>query len=170
MASDPLKIPPRPTMPDLPTYEPGLRRYFRRRAPAAQVDDLVQEVFARLLSLRDPGAVQDLERYIFVVAASVLSRQHRRGPKWQTIEDFEAIAPRDEVTPERSLIGKEGVGAMLSVLDELPARTRHVFLLHRFEEMTYQRIARELGISVSAVEKHMMAALKALFLRGGRDR
>ena len=170
MASDPLKIPPRPTMLDLPTYEPGLRRYFRRRAPAAQVDDLVQEVFARLLSLRDPAAVQDLERYIFVVAASVLSRQHRRGSSWQTIEDFEAIAPRDEVTPERSLIGKEGVEAMLSALDELPARTRHVFLLHRVEEMTYQRIARELGVSVSAVEKHMMAALKALFLREGRDR
>lgn len=170
MAPDPRQARPQPSPLDLPAYEPGLRRYFRRRAPAAQVDDLVQEVFTRLLSLRDPAAVQDLERYIFVVAASVLSRQHRRRPPWQAMDDIEDFGPPDEVTPERSLIGKQGVEAMLAVLDDLPARTRHVFLLHRFEEMTYQRIARELGISVSAVEKHMMAALKALFRREGRER
>ncbi|HWT50978.1 MAG TPA: sigma-70 family RNA polymerase sigma factor [Caulobacter sp.] len=170
MALDPLSSRSQSPKLDLLAYEPGLRRYFRRRAPAGQVDDLVQEVFARLLGLRDPAAVQDLERYIFVVAASVLSRQHRRRPPWQAVDDIETLGPPDEVTPERSLIGKQGVDAMLAVLDDLPPRTRHVFLLHRFEEMTYQRIARELGISVSAVEKHMMAALKALFLREGRDR
>jgi RNA polymerase sigma-70 factor (ECF subfamily) len=170
MASDPLKARSQPAQLDLLKYELGLRRYFRRRAPAGQVDDLVQEVFTRLLSLRDPAAVEDLERYIFVVAASVLSHQHRRRAPWQSVEDIDALGPRDDLTPERSLIGKEGVERMLAVLDELSPRTRHVFLLHRFEEMTYQRIARELGVSVSAVEKHMMAALKALFLREERDR
>ncbi|USQ96581.1 RNA polymerase sigma factor [Caulobacter sp. RL271] len=170
MAPDPRQARPQPAQLDLLAYEPGLRRYFRRRAPVAQVDDLVQEVFTRLLGLRDPAAVQDLERYIFVVAASVLARQHRRNAPWQAVDDIEGLGPPDEVTPERSLIGKQGVEAMLAVLDQLSPRTRHVFLLHRFEEMTYQRIARELGISVSAVEKHMMAALKALFLREGRDR
>jgi RNA polymerase sigma-70 factor (ECF subfamily) len=170
MASDPLKAGRQPPKLDLLVYEPGLRRYLRRRAPAGQIDDLVQEVFTRLLSLRDPAAVQDLERYIFVVAASVLSHQHRRRPPWQAVEDIEAFGPRDDLTPERSLIGKEGVARVLAVLDGLPPRTRHVFLLHRFEEMTYQRIARELGVSVSAVEKHMMAALQALFLRTERDR
>lgn len=169
MTSDPLKVPSRSATLDLLAYEPGLRRYLRRRAPAGQVDDLVQEVFARLLSLRDPAAVQDLERYIFVVAGSVLARQHHRRAPWRTVDDIEALAPSDEVTPERSLIGKEGLENLFAVIEDLPPRTRHVFLLHRFEEMTYQRIARDLGISVSAVEKHMMAALKALFLRKARD-
>lgn len=169
MPPDPRQSRP-PSQLDLLCFEPGLRRYFRRRAPASQVDDLVQEVFERLLTLRDPGAVQDLERYIFVVAASVLSRQHRRRAPGQTTDDIDDFAPPDELTPERLLIGKQSVEVMLSVLDSLPPRTRHVFLLHRFEEMTYQRIARELGISVSAVEKHMMSALKALFLRAGDAR
>lgn len=170
MAPDHRQTRPLPSQLDLLAYGPGLRRYFRRRAPAGQVDDLVQEVFTRLLSLRDPKAVQDLERYVFVVAASVLSRQHRRRPPWQALDNIQDVGPSDEVTPERSLIGKQGVETILAVLNGLPARTRHVFLLHRFEEMTYQRIAQELGVSVSAVEKHMMAALKALFLRGGADR
>lgn len=170
MAPDPRQTRSRRSQLDLLAYEPGLRRYFRRRAPAGQVDDLVQEVFARLLSLRDPRAVQDLERYIFVVAASVLSRQHRRRPPWQALDGMEELGPPDELTPERSLIGKQDVEAILAALDDLPARTRHIFLMHRFEEMTYQRIARELGVSVSAVEKHMMTALKALFSRERSER
>ncbi|MET3665719.1 sigma-70 family RNA polymerase sigma factor [Caulobacter sp. 1776] len=170
MASDPLKTRLEISQLDLVRYEPGLRRYLRRRAPAGQVDDLVQEVFTRLLTLRDPAAVVDLERYIFVVASSVLSRQRRRAAPWESFGEVEPPELHDNLTPERSLIGKEGVEGVLAVLDGLSPRTRHVFLLHRFEEMTYQRIARELGISVSAVEKHMMAALKVLFSRARSDR
>ncbi|MGH1558579.1 sigma-70 family RNA polymerase sigma factor [Caulobacter segnis] len=123
----------------------------------------MQEVFERLLSLRGPGGRAG--------PGALYLRGRRQRPvapaspprAWQALDDIGDLAPPDELTPERSLIGKEGVEAMLAVLDDLPDRTRHIFLLHRFEEMTYQRIARELGISVSAVEKHMMSALKALF-------
>jgi RNA polymerase sigma-70 factor (ECF subfamily) len=37
-----------------------------------------------------------------------------------------------------------------------------VFLLHRFEGLSYSEIARRLGVSRSAVEKHMMHALQML--------
>lgn len=45
---------------------------------------------------------------------------------------------------------------MERALLELPERTRVVFALNRYEEFTYQEIAMRLGVSVSAVEKHMM--------------
>ena len=44
----------------------------------------------------------------------------------------------------------------------LPERTRDVFMLHRFEQMSYPEIARAFGISVSAVEKHIIKALRRL--------
>lgn len=40
----------------------------------------------------------------------------------------------------------------------MPPRTRDIFTLHRFGEMTYAAIGRQFEISTSAVEKHIMAA------------
>ena len=53
----------------------------------------------------------------------------------------------------------------MEAIDALPARTRDVFVLHRFEEMSGTRIAVALGLSVSAVEKHIMRALQNLHAR-----
>ena len=47
----------------------------------------------------------------------------------------------------------------LEALDQLPPRCRQVFLLQRYDDLTYTSIAKRLSISVSAVEKHMMRAL-----------
>jgi RNA polymerase sigma-70 factor (ECF subfamily) len=51
---------------------------------------------------------------------------------------------------------------MLAALDALPPRARAVVILRRFENLTYPQIAQRLGISVSAVEKHMGRAMSAL--------
>lgn len=157
--------------PDWRRYEPGLRRYLRKRVPTAQVDDLLQEIWVRLYSLRDPSAVRHIDRYMFVVASSVLSLHHRRNRNEASVDAAHGMPEQaDDISPERSLAGKERVTRVLNVLDGLPPRTRQIFLLHRFEEMTYQRIAREIGISVSAVEKHMIKALKALLSSEAADR
>ncbi|NYF34037.1 sigma factor-like helix-turn-helix DNA-binding protein [Sphingopyxis sp. JAI108] len=41
----------------------------------------------------------------------------------------------------------------------LPKRTRDVFLMHRFDNLGYDRIAHRLGISEKAVEREMVRAL-----------
>jgi RNA polymerase sigma factor (sigma-70 family) len=145
---------------DTTAYRAALRGYFRKRAAAADVEDLVQEVFLRLQSRRAESEIQDLERYLFVVARHVLAS--RRSAPVQEGTDSLLNALHDEVSPERVMLGRERLDRALTVIASLTPRTRQVFLLHRFEEMTYQSIARRLGISVSAVEKHIMIALRAL--------
>ncbi|AJA08916.1 hypothetical protein SKP52_10045 [Sphingopyxis fribergensis] len=44
----------------------------------------------------------------------------------------------------------------------LPELTREVFFMHRFEELSYERIARRLDIDVKEVEGHIAATLIAL--------
>jgi RNA polymerase sigma-70 factor (ECF subfamily) len=50
------------------------------------------------------------------------------------------------------------------VLLRMPERTRTVFILRRLEGQRFQDIAVHLGISVSAVEKHMVRAIQQLSL------
>jgi len=147
---------------NLSAYEPALRRYLRKRVAAVEVDDLVQEVFASLYARRADTVVDDVERYIFTVAGNALNRKRIRDRRTGLLEDEQSWETTEEPTPERILLCRERLGSAVAVISNLPPRTRQVFVLHRFEEMTYRRIGEELGISVSAVEKHIMYALRAL--------
>ena len=144
---------------------PGLRRYFAKRVPASDIDDVVQEVFLRMRTHQSGAPIENLERYLFTVAASVLSDQRRRHlvrhrADHETLTD--SHHPIEELSPERVLLDREAVGAVAAAIAELPPRTRDVFVLHRFEEMSCGAIASHLGISISGVEKHIMKALTVL--------
>ena len=104
------------------------------------------------------------------MSALVRKGQRDKNHRWHT--NYEDIADTkasvEEFSPERVLLGRERLAKATQIMRGMPPRTREVFLLHRFEEMTYPAIARSLGISVSAVEKHIMIALKLLVADLGR--
>jgi len=146
-------------------YAGPLARYFRARVrPGADIDDLVQDVFLRLAARRGDTAVETAESYLFTVAASVLHdsfrRTARRGGEHQLFDDEKHAG--EGFSPERVFLGQEQLAGVEKALHELPERTRVVFILNRFEDMTYAEIARRLQISTSAIEKHMMKALAHL--------
>jgi RNA polymerase sigma-70 factor (ECF subfamily) len=140
-------------------YGGALRAYFCKRAPLADPDDLVQEVFLRLHSRSEREAVDNPERYIFKIASSVLVDRHRHelarglGLHDALDGDFQLA---DELSPERTLIGRQEHARAISALQALPPRARAAFTLHRFEHMTYAAIAQRMGISINGV-KHLIA-------------
>ena len=74
------------------------------------------------------------------------------------------VAQSEAPGAEQIVAGKQRLKRMLAALNALPPRARQVVILRRFENLTYLQIARRLGISVSAVEKHMARAMTALRL------
>lgn len=149
----------------------ALHRYFGRRVPdAADVEDLVQEVFARIVSRDSEQPVRHLAGYVYQTAASVLADRARRRQVRQADAhisfDTELHGDRD-LDPERILGGKEDLRVATAALLSLPERTRTVFVLHRLEGLRCREVAVQLGISVSAVEKHMTRAIRHLSLAVG---
>lgn len=153
-------------------YGRALHRYFQKRTKAkADIDDLVQDVFLRLANRADLGTIESADRYLFSTAASVLNDRWRR----ETARASDSHEPFDETLhgladfpPERVLIGQGFVEALIAAMEELPERTRTVFALYHFEEYPHARIASELGMAVSTVEKHMARANLHLLRRLGR--
>ncbi len=144
-------------------YGPALRRYFRKKASAAEADDLVQDVFLKMQMRGSGAAIENVEGYLFTIAANVLAQRYGPGWDWRRRVLVEgADEPREEISPERALIGKQSVELVLAAIDDLPPRMGEAFALHRFEEMTYEAIARRMAISPRTVEKLISLALKRL--------
>ena len=139
-----------------------------KRAPAGEAEDLTQEVFARMLDRADVDGIKNIEGYLFRVAANVVAEKGRRDRVRHVamhVELTEAYHPVEENSPERILLQQDLLKAMMKMIHDLPPRTQDAFVLHRFEEMTYEAVARHMGISVSAVEKHIMRAINHLTAR-----
>ena len=144
---------------------PTLRAFFASRVHANDVDDMVQDVALRLQVCAREDVVDNGRAYLFQVARSVMTDRARRDAtrlRSQHEALTEAHHPVEEICPARVLEGKEQLALVLEALERLPERTRRVFILHRFERESHAGIAGRLGISVSAVEKHVMKAMKLL--------
>ena len=151
---------------EIEPLRPALARYFRARVrDSSEVDDLVQEVFARIIMRKGMQPVEHLGGYVFQTAASVFAdRARRRGARRADAHvqfDPERHGDQD-LDPHRLLSGKEDLRAVVAALLALPVRTRTIFVLHRLEGQKYRDVAAQLGISVSAVEKHMVRAIQHL--------
>ena len=146
-------------------YRPALRRYFGKRADRhADVDDLVQDVLVRLAVRGDYDSIEQPEAYLMRTATNVWrdflrkKRTHAEEAHEEYIEGYLL----EENGPARELEGRQSVDAVLAALGELPKRTRQVFVLCRVEGIRQKSVAKRLGVSVSAVEKHMIRAIAHL--------
>src|SRR5262245_48466673 len=151
-----------------------LTRWFRRRVTnASDIEDLVQDVFARMVARDSPEPVEHLNGYVLKTATSVLADRARRSASHAAERHvaFDAELHADEdLDPVRVLGGKEDLHAATAALLSLPERTRTVFVLRRLEGKKHRDIAAQLGISVSAVEKHMVRAIQQITLRMEKHR
>jgi RNA polymerase sigma-70 factor (ECF subfamily) len=143
-----------------------LTGFFRRRVREGDdVEDLVQDVFARIVARDSTTSVGNLAGYVLRTATNVLTdRARRRASRpahLHVVLDTDRHGD-DDFDPERILSGKEDLHAATAALLSLPERTRTIFILRRLEGCSLGEIASQLGISVSAVEKHMMRAIQHL--------
>ena len=154
-------------------FERPLKGYFGKRIrDRSQVDDMVQDVFVRLSKRDDLTELERPEAYIFHIAANLVRDRARRKITHRSFT--KDLSDRnenfiEEISPERVLQGKRRVLALQNALNELPERTRVIFVLQRFEEFTYKEIGKRLNISTSSVEKHMMQAIKHIKQRMERE-
>lgn len=155
-------------------FRGALVRYFLRQGlGGADAEDCVQDVFLRLSRRATLADIGNLEGYLFETAASVAIDHQRRGRARAAgahdAYEEDRHAPL-ALGPDRGLEARDELRRVTAALRELPERTRHVFVLVRLERMRHAEVARRLGVSVSAVEKHLLRASVHLARRVGGER
>lgn len=158
-------------------HEPKLRSYLRRRFPTLDdVDDIVQETYARLFRERQAGKVFEARSYLFPVARNVAIDIFRRS---RTIA-IGGLGEMDRlgVLEERPDAAESACHDQeLELLHEaillLPERCREIFSLRRLFGLSHREIAEKLGISENTVDAQLCNAIfrcRQYFVLHGVDR
>ena len=144
---------------------PLLRKYLRRRVPAADLDDVLQDVLLNIIRRADAAAIAHPKCYLFQAAQAALIDRHRR----QTTRRLDCHCqleephhPVDDMSPLRILLAKDEVRAVEDTLNQLPERTQEILVAIRVEGSSLKSLASRYNISTSAIEKHVTKAAKAL--------
>jgi RNA polymerase sigma factor (sigma-70 family) len=140
-----------------------VRRVTRRARGRTDAEDLLHSAWLRLERYRADHIVNDPKAFLVRTAVNIGIDEHRHErvlprERDDRAEEIASDVPlQDEVIVARARLERVKEG-----LAKLTPRTREVFLMHRIDGMKYREIAEALGISQSAVEKHIARA--ALFL------
>jgi RNA polymerase sigma factor (sigma-70 family) len=158
-------------------HEPLVRARLRHvRIPDLEIDDIIQEMYARILSAPSLEAIRYPRQYAIQTAKSIVIDHIRHSRVVSIIssgnlEKLDAAVP--EVSTEERLEFQEDIKDVASALAHLPETCRETLILRRIEGLSQRDTAQRLGISEKTVEKHMARGvwlLMDMFGRGGKPR
>ncbi|WP_181814791.1 RNA polymerase sigma factor [Sphingomonas aracearum] len=137
----------------------------RLRTGSDEPQDLVQDVFARMLTTEGWSAIANPRTYMLQMLRNIAIDRMRRAK----IVDFRHFADADEYDlpddapdPHRIVEGRQQMKAFAEALHALPERCRVVFERRRIEGQSPRQIASELGVSLSTLEKRLARAIHLL--------
>lgn len=138
--------------------------FLRMTGDRAVSEDLVQEVFVRMLkyrkSFRERG---EFSAWMFALARNVSADYFGRRPRTVAVDEAELEErPSGETPPLEQLELAESLERLRGALLKLPEEKRELLLLTRSGGLSHEQIAAILGCSVGAVKVRVHRALRHL--------
>jgi RNA polymerase sigma factor (sigma-70 family) len=139
---------------------------LRRGRTREEAEDLIQDAFLKMQEYCERGGqVRQPEgflvRTVLRLAANARRDAHRNLYYEEPVENLTLIVDTTP-TPDEVLAGDQCLERMRDALDAVSRRTRDVLFMQRLDGLSYAQIAQRLGVSISAVEKHIASALAIL--------
>ena len=127
-------------------------------------EDLVQEVFTRILKYRHTYRDDsDFLVWTYQMTRNACSDHFRKRGRMNEVDE----EPREEAAtviprPLEGLESAEAVDLLRKALDKLPLDKRELLVMSRFQNLKYDQIAELLGCTVGAVKVRVHRAVKQL--------
>jgi RNA polymerase sigma-70 factor (ECF subfamily) len=135
-------------------------------------EEIVQETFIKLWENRASIKVDvSFKAYIFKSVHNNCINYLKRsnGIKLQSKQMVDDLLYHNDLTLQNfssdiidNLVSEELESRLKNALNELPAQCRNIFIMNRFDQLTYSEIAKELDISINTVKTQMKRAIKKL--------
>lgn len=145
----------------------ALLRFVRARGEK-NAEDVVQDLWLKLSTVPAEPIAEPLA-YLYRMANNLMLDRRRselsraaREREWSDAAELADQGASDAASSERIILAREEVRAVERALSALGETTEAIFRRFRLEGVGQQQIAREMGLSLSAVEKHLQKAYRAL--------
>jgi RNA polymerase sigma-70 factor (ECF subfamily) len=141
-------------------YTP-LRQYVARRVHSpCDVDDLVQIILERALCRAPATQIDDVAGWLFGIARNAIADHYRARARQleRTADALASAAVPEETDEDRAMV----IACMEPLLSALPAAEAQLLRRADMEGWCMQRIADELGISLTAAKSRVQRARKQL--------
>lgn len=141
-----------------------LLRFLKVRGAGDEADDLFHDLWHRVANTAH-APIADPLSYLFRSAENLMRdrrrssvSRERRQHEWHDL----SLGEVTEQPGERAIIAKQRLAEALAVLEGLGARVPVVFRRYKLDGVGQAEIAKELGVSLSSIEKDLQKAYRAL--------
>ena len=137
-----------------------------RIADADEAEDIVQDIFLRLLRGHQLITPQTLPALIYTMARNAVSDYYRRRRVYEEYEHYlrpSALSPQPSVDDTESIFSAQQLmERMERSLARLPKACCEIYRLHIYDGMKVSDIAQELSLPYKQVENRLGQARKAV--------
>jgi RNA polymerase sigma factor (sigma-70 family) len=144
------------------SYYYELYHYCNRRINTDDAEELMQELYLKLLSL-PLDEIKQPRSYLYSLLNNMLIDLARKQKVRNYNICLESFIPEEIEsclpTPEVQLIGEQQLNALNSAINDLPAEQQDLLILSRLQGLSLKQIAKNKKRSLSWVEKSMAHAL-----------
>jgi RNA polymerase sigma factor (sigma-70 family) len=144
-----------------------LNRFLLARVRnSADVPDIVQDIYLRMLRIPRVEAIRSPEAYLFTVAVHVLQQYSLRRSQSAASIDLagilEPLRSAPHADPVLEVTALQSLEGLQQALDLFSPKVRATFILHRRDGLSIDEIGTRLGISRPMVKKNLVKALLQL--------
>ena len=146
----------------LANYQALVQTAYRFTHRAEVAEDIVQDVFMKMWHDRDKLHVSSNKQAYFRKAVIAKSLSWWRAEHRVQLSEPDKFVERHHHDTDSGESVIPGTDELRKAIDQLPAKCKLVFKLHRFEGLTMSEISEYLGISPKTVENHLARAMRLL--------
>lgn len=140
-------------------HERALRAYLKTRFPSLHdIDNLVQETFARILRTREAGGVRSPKAMLFTTARNAALDQLRHEnvipiESRADLEDLSVVETRPDAVEALSL--DQELVLLEEALQSLPKRCQQILIMKKIDGLSYAEISERLGIKANTISAQL---------------
>ncbi len=144
-------------------YEQLYRFALRFVRDPQESENLVQDVFVKLWVQRSELSItQNAKAYLYTSVKNQALNYIKRESKSSSFDNEISRFKEQSESPEEDYIKDEQYIAIHKAIEELPNKCKQIYLMKRYDNLSYNEISEIQGISVNTVKTQMKRAIKTL--------